>query len=126
MAKKAGKDSVIKVGGTAICVESFEITPEADFIDTTNTCSNGYQDGIAGVKRYDGSAQGTWDDSAPITGSPPNINIGETIALALYTETGGQSWIGNGIVTSTPVTFEVAGKVSYTFNWKSTGAWAVT
>lgn len=63
----SGKFGYIKYGTTSICIERWSLSTSVAAQDTTNTCTGGFQDNVAGLY------------SASITAAGPVLTLGTTL-----------------------------------------------
>ena len=63
----SGKSGYVTYGVTSLCVERWSISNSTPAVDTTNTCTAGFQDNVAGLY------------SASITASGPVLSAGTTL-----------------------------------------------
>ena len=92
-------------------------------IDVTDSTHAGARQRIAkGISDYSGTIESFIE-----SGQAPGNNVGESLSLKLYQDTG-HYWSGTGIITGTPVSVDVEGEAvnSVTFNWSGNGAWTET
>ncbi len=125
-------------GAFELCVTEWSLTEQAQEEDTTNSCSAGKREFEYGAKWVEGRFQLDLDLSAHPLDDPPNLAAGQLVnaEVRLYEHTvAGQDGLGNNAaawsfsafrILSVEVTTPAANKVSYTINWKNSGAYTFT
>ncbi|MBK9285005.1 MAG: hypothetical protein IPM51_11920 [Sphingobacteriaceae bacterium] len=125
-----GKTGKVRIGSTELCVTEWNATEMADEEDTTNSCSDGYNEQEYGNKRVEGSISADWDATVNPVASAPTIRAGAELTDArLFVETDGTF---TGVrchfplinVNDIRITVPSKGKVSFSFNFKNKGAYA--
>lgn len=133
MGKKAvsgnsGKSGRIKFGATELCVTEWNATEMAEEEETTSSCSEGKNEYEYGNAHIEGSMTADWDIENDPINSAPNIRAGAELADArLYVHTDANfndtpyCHLVKCKVNNVRITAPAKGKVTYTFDFKSSG-----
>lgn len=121
MACFAGKDGVLKAGGTAIAqLTAYTITENADTTECTHFDSGDYRDYRTTFKSFDGSADLVWNRQ------DGDLVVGNTYVLDVYPEGDDTAtdWkkTGSVIVTSFEITASTEDNVTASVSFQGTGA----
>lgn len=122
----SGTEGKITSNGANVHVTEWSATAEADYLNTGDSGSGGFETGIPGWKRLTATGKGWYDSSNPPFASPPNLNPGASVTFALFLKnaSGGQI-TGTGLVVSIQVTSTVNAVVFFDFQIKSTGTFTL-
>ena len=68
-----------------------------------------------------------WDAEANPTDNPPNLNVGESVALKLYLEDteGFYINVAAALVRETPIAVTNGPNVTFTVQWTASGSWTM-
>ncbi len=114
-------------GVVRLDVTSWTATESADTSETTNTGSAGYKELITCKKYMSGTIEADYDPVlSPKAVASVSIYAGDAPALVLNCDTGGHYDLPEVIVTRLNWTQPAGDKVSYSFDWESTGAFTFT
>ena len=121
MACYAGKNGVLKTGGSAIAqLTSYTITENADTSECSHFDSAGYRTYVATFNSWDGSADLVWDRQ------DGTLVVGSTYTLDVYPEGDDTAtdWkiSGSVIVTSFEISGETESHVTASVSLQGTGA----
>ena len=121
-----GNRGSVIVGSTTMCITEWSVTPEAEMIDVTGTCSDGYEELLDSIVKCTGMFKGFWDAAANPTTNPPNLNVGASVALKCYLKNTSSPYWNFPIakITTFPVTSGVRKGVEYTCNFRSSGTFS--
>jgi len=122
MAYLCGSSGYVEVGGVRLDVTSWDATETAEWSETTNTGSAGYKESITCKKVMTGTVSFDFD---AVLGpkSAPDIDAGDSVALILHTNASGAYTLTANIQTLA-WTQPATDKISCTFTFESTGAYA--
>jgi len=124
-----GHSGSCTVGGSAVTeAKAWSLEVSQDVADVTSFASSGWKESAATLKSWSGSITVIFDgggdagQAALIAG----VTSGSSVALELLTSATGsgtsEKFSGNAIITSMPITNEVAGIIEVSFNFTGTGA----
>jgi hypothetical protein len=124
---RSAKGSRISIGGTALQKSGWEVTDQADDLDTTTFESGGVYQNTVGIEKADWSLRGLWDAGANAYDNPPGLyprdnlstlnfyeNVSDNIFWSFPTATVLSS--RNGAEVRQLVTFESAGTNNGSFS----------
>ena len=126
----SGKTGRVKIGATVLCVTEWSATEMADEENTTNSCSDGYDEQEYGNKHVEGTINADWDTTADVIESAPTLRAGARLTdarLFLHDDGNyGSKRCHFPLLDVTEIAFTVPakGKVSYNFSFKSYGPYA--
>lgn len=106
----SGKWGYLTYNGNQVCIERWTISNSTPAVDTTNVCTGGFQDNVAGLYSASVTASG------PVLSAGTTLpNVGAIVTLALgYNITGNEVIASVGaIVQSIRNTLSVDGKYEY-------------
>lgn len=115
----------VYVGNTKLCVQSWSITVMAETLDTTDSCSQGYKENIAGLKEANGTVTAQWDSTKTYHNtSTPNLNEGAQMPLKLYLKEGAAAYyyLPRARIEQFNPSGEVNGVFQFSFNYRSNGS----
>ena len=125
-----GKTGRVRIGANTLCVTEWNAEEMADEENTTNSCSDGFDEQEFGNKHVEGSISADWDITTNPVESAPSIRAGTRLTDArLFIHDDGSF---NSIrchfplldVTKIGITVPAKGKVSYNFTFKNYGPYA--
>lgn len=121
-----GMEGKAVVGSTTLDVRSWSAKETIKKYDTTNTGTGGSETFIKGTKSITGTVEAQWDAAKNWFASPPNINVGQTVALKLYLENSSGPYVDitTAFIESVEVTSSVEGVVGIKFEFQSTSTYA--
>lgn len=122
---KHGKEGTVTIGGYSLPVRSFGYEAMAELADVTNARSGGYGEDIAGIKRLSGTCECIWDADQYPTRAPLNLSPGNEVTLNLKLHTGETGVAPVAIIGKLTTKSGVKGEVTYSFDWKSQGAYTL-
>ena len=117
----SGKDGKASFDAVDLNITGWSMDRNIDALETTHSGSSGIESNIGGIKRYSGNVAADFDSDAAPSDASPNVVEGETATLKLYTDSTKFYQI-DVLVTKLNIASEVAGKVTYNFDWVGTGA----
>jgi hypothetical protein len=117
MAKVSGKTGSFTLNGNPVRVTKWEGTHEKTFIETTDTGSNGVQQGIVGIESLNGTMEG-FIDSVDLA---DDIKPESQGILILQVSTGLEYSIADAIVDMNKISVDVKGAVAFSGTFKSNG-----
>lgn len=106
-----------------LAVTKYDITDEADVLETTGMDSSGKATYLGGVTRWSGTINAYWEDEMMV-GAPPDLAPGTVINVRLDltgASAGTDNWTGVCVVRSAKPEVSVDGVVSYTLDVQGTG-----
>ena len=119
MASIAGKSAFVKYdGGTEITgIKSWNIDATIDALETTDFVDAGVRSYIAGCSSWSGSFSGYKEGATPaiLSGTVYSADFGES-------DTTGQHWTGDILITGSSVNVGFDGIVEYSYTFQGTGA----
>lgn len=124
----SGKIGKVTVGATDINVTGWQATPETTVLDATNSGSAGYVTSVDGVHKCNGQFECDYDTDVPPFASPPNLNVGQVVALKLYVgDPASNKYVSipTARISQTPIVSEVLGKVKLTCQFESMAAFTL-
>lgn len=124
MAHYSGKNGRVTSEATVIDgAMNWNVDSEADALDATDYADAGVSDYVPGNSRWSGSFELNFDDSQDISADPPNVNVGEIVALELFiSHVTDLKLTGNAEITGVSVTTPQADLVTVTVNFQGKGA----
>ena len=122
MAFLSGKDGRADFASNELEITSWTFDMVEEDLDTTHSNSSGYKESVGGIRSGSGTVEANWDGTAEPTDNPPNITVGTTGTLQLYTD-GTANFSVPSRISDLSVSSEVAGLVTYSFNYVCIGAW---
>lgn len=119
MAHLAGKSGDVTTAGSSIGdVRSWTLDYTVDTLDTTDMDDDGVRAYLPGCSGWSGTVEALKD------GAPDAI--GSEVALELLeSDTSGQKWTGQAIITGVHVATSFDGVVTYTYDFQGTAALTV-
>jgi hypothetical protein len=120
----SAKNAKVRIGATVYTARRWNVNPTAEELDITNFEGAGFADRISGIVDAEITVDADWDSAASNFANPPNIVTGQTLlnVKLFLNDTTGAFWnFPSVLVTTTPVTAEVRGKVEVSFTAKSKG-----
>lgn len=128
-----GKTGRVFVNGNEICVTSWNITVTMEEEETTNSCSAGNNEYEYGAEVASGTVEAQWDITVNPFDDPPYIHNGITVTLKLYVHSAagvgladGPFWLIIAKINGIKNGVTAKQKVMYSFDYKSSGAGAIT
>lgn len=123
MAKIAGKDCSVDIGGSEIVgFASWSLNTNADAIDVTDFSGNGVKAFVAGCTEWNGSIEGSaGDQAADLFIGAGGLRPGATATLKLFVNAT-KFYTGSAIITSIVPTVGVADAVTWSVSFQGTGA----
>jgi len=123
----AGSSGKVVVGATTLNVKSWEATPTCDLQENTHSGTGGYRTFNAGNMGMTGTVTMEWDAEANPTSDPPNLNVGQSIALNLFLENAAGFFINvpSALVRETPIVVTNESNVTFTVQWTANGTWTM-
>jgi hypothetical protein len=122
-----GSTGKVIVGSTTLNVKSWEATPTCDLQENTHSGSSGYKTFNAGNMGMTGTVTMEWDAESNPTDNPPNLNVGESVALKLYLEDteGFYIEVAAALIRETPIAVTNGSNVTFTAKWTASGTWTM-
>ena len=125
----AGHSGSCTIGGTAITeAKSWTLNVSQDVVDTTNFSSGGWKESAATLKGWSGSITVIYDggDDTGQAALIAGVTSGDVVALVLNADASGsgtsETFSGNAIITSMPITNAVSGIIEVSFDYTGSGA----
>jgi len=119
MTSISGKGGFVKYsGGTEITgIKSWTIDAVVDAIETTDFADAGVRAYIAGCSGWSGSFEGYKEGATPdiLSGTVYSADFGES-------DTTGQHWTGDILITGSSANVSFDGVVAYSYTFQGTGA----
>jgi len=126
---KSGKEGGITISGAVLCVSGWSYTEEITPLDTSNTCSGGFETVIAGMKKLTGQFSAYWDADQIPSLDPPNIVAGAIITqMKLFHGPIAENkfaLIDDALIISVAMTSDAKGLVSYQVSFQSNGQYTL-
>ena len=120
MAGLAGKAATLKIGATNYPITRWTYTPTVEALDDSDSLSSGREDYVTGFSSATGTVEGYLDITStstnPITAAKP----GTAVTILLHINATEKLSIPC-LITSFPITSEIKGKITYSFDYQSTG-----
>lgn len=122
-----GSTGKVVVGATTLNVKSWEATPTCDLQENTHSGTAGYKTFNAGNFGMTGTVSFEYDAEANPTDNPPNLNVGQSVALDLYLEDTAGFYIDVpvAIIRETPIAVTNGANVTFTVQWTASGTWTM-
>ncbi len=122
-----GMDGRVVADNTTLNVEEWTFTATTATEDVTHMESEKHEEVIKALRSGEGSLKMTWDAANPALSDPPDLNDGSEIAMKLYIDkAAGVYWnIPKAFITSTPMTANVATKITFEANFKANGTFSM-
>ncbi len=119
MAEAHGKSGSITLSGLTAGVHSWEISYDADTVESTDFADAGVKTYVLGGKGWSGSMEANWD-------AANTAHAGDAAASLTLTAASGDTYAGSAILTNetVKVTKDDINRVSYKF--QGTGALTIT
>lgn len=125
---RSGINGAALCGSTELPTISWSFNPIAKTVDFENSLSGGYDLTAATFKAGTGTIVFDVNFLAPAFGAPINLYPGMTLTnVHLYSDkTQLSGWnCPSVVVTSTPTSVQISGKIGQSFSFKTNGAYAV-
>ncbi len=127
----AGKAGRTFINGNEFCQTQYQYTEMAEEEEVTNSCSAGKNQYEYGNSHIEGSMTLDWDIGANPYNDPPELRAGGTYQLKAYihaspgpgAEDGPYLQIDEMKINNVQVTVPAKGKVSVSFDFKSSGGY---
>ncbi len=123
MAYLPGNAGFVTVGGVRLDVTSWTGTENGEHSETTNTGDGGFKSSILVKKFFSGTIEADFD-AALGPKAAPTIEAGTDIALVLNTDTSGAYTIATAKVLTLNWTQPAGDKISYSFDFESSGVYS--
>jgi hypothetical protein len=120
----SAKNAKVRLNGTTYTARKWTVTPTVEELDITNFEGAGYADRIAGIYDAEIMVEADWDSANNNFDNPPSIVVGTILLnVVLYlNDTSGPFWsFPSALITTTPNTADVRGKVELNFTAKTKG-----
>lgn len=124
MSYQSGSGGYVEVAGSRLDVTSWQAREAAEWADTTGADSGGYRESILAKRFMSGTVSADFDPSLAPKSSPA-ISAGSSVALSLYTASGGKYAMTANVKALRWVT-PAGERISFTFDFESTGAYSYT
>jgi len=122
MAYLCGNAGYVEVGITRLDVTEWTATENAKWDETTNTASAGYKESIRCLKWLSGTVSADFDAAlGPF--AAPDIEAGDQVAMVLHTDASG-AYTFTANIMSKPITNPAGGKITWSMDFESDGAYA--
>jgi hypothetical protein len=122
----SGMGGTVNSAGEDIDVLRWNAEASVNTEETTHTGSAGYQNHKPLAKGLTGSFEAVMDSEQNVFENPPNLNVGECVALKLYWAEGAKYInIPSAIITGVPMTNEANGLLTYTCNFTANGEYTM-
>ena len=125
----SGKEGKVYIGAasTEVLVESWNLTEEMAWEETTDTGSEGFEESTPTIKKASGSFEGSWDANGKPTDDPPNLSAGQIVQIALNRVVATSIFTCSTVgIDSFNVTSAVKGIIKFTCNWHTIGTYSWT
>ncbi len=119
MAEVHGKGGSITYSNLTQGVHSWEITVEADVVETTDFTDVGVKTYILGGKGWSGSCEANWDASNTAV-------AGDAASALVFTATSGKTYTGSAIIKTMVVKVTANDENRATYTFQGTGALTIT
>jgi len=120
MAGLSGKAATLKIGAQEFPITRWTYTPTVEALDDSNSMSSGREEFVAGFSSATGTVEGYLDITSANTNPITLAKPGTAVTILLHINAAEKLSIPC-LITSMPITAEVKGKVSYSFDYQSTG-----
>lgn len=127
MAFFTGNRGIVTSGGTNLKVTRWDIVPESELAEVTNTSSNGFREFLESLKELKGVVEFFFDSAANPHASPPNIVNGQTVALKLFLRDSTSQYYDapTAIIRNVRILSQVGPAVTVRFEFQSTGSFTL-
>lgn len=115
----------VRIGTVVFTANKWTVTPTGDELDTTNFEGAGFGDRIIGVVDCEAVVEADWDSAANNFALVFPGAVLSTVKLYLNDTTGSFYSFPVVLVTQTPTTAEVRGKLQLTITFKNKGIYAM-
>jgi len=120
MAYLCGNAGYVEVGLVRLDVTSWTATENAKWDETTNTASGGFKQAINCLKWLSGTVSADFD-AALGPKAAPDMDAGDQVAMVLHTNAVG-TYTFTANIMSLPWSQPADGKISWSFDFESDGA----
>jgi len=128
-----GKMARTFIGGNEFCNTEYNFTEMAEEEDTTNSCSEGFNEYEYGNRHIEGSITADWDIGANPFVDPPALVAGGEYRFLGYihsapgigAEEGPRLEIDMMKINNVTITLPAKGKVTVSFDFKSSGRYSL-
>ena len=120
----SGVLGTVTVGSTNMDVTGWSGDLEVVEIDTTTTADSGWEDAIAGPKKFSGSFDFFYNTAKKPTGSTAGLTAGNTPTLSLVATTG-ETFSGQSLITKLSLKSKVKDGFMVTASFRSKGVWTL-
>lgn len=120
----SGKKGKITLNGTTVKLKKWSVNPQSQDHDSTNFESEGFGEGLGGIREADVNFEGDWDSAQNPHDDPPNIMDGEVITdVRLYIDRDNSLFFDFDEIRiiSVPVNQEVRGVCQISVSAKTNG-----
>lgn len=128
-----GKTGRVFVDGQELCVISWSLSISREEEDVTNSCSAGNNEYEYGPEVATGTIEAIWDITFDPFSDPPALRNGNTSTIKLYVHSSpgvgladGPFWLLIVKINGIKNGVTARAKVMYSFDYKSSGAGAIT
>jgi hypothetical protein len=121
----SAKNAKVRVNGQVLYAAEWEVTPETNWLDTSNFEGAGFETQVAGLRKCEVTIRGWWDGGRNMHDTPLSIQDGTELANVRchIADTTSPYWSFPLLdVVGVPVTAQVAEKVMYEFRGKAQGS----
>lgn len=114
-----GKVVAVSVGGALMYASKGDVNRSVNPVKVTNARSGGFQEIKGGIYSAKGNVDCVYNGD-----DPPSITLGTEVEL-VWTPTGGVARTMKAFVANMKEGFVVDGEYTYSFDWESSGAFAL-